>query len=120
MELLKEIAKQVFNLVAVLLMVFFIFLCGFAFAEAEACVKRSYLAKAEFKRNNPKPPAPCVEWWIDHIEPLDCGGADAPENMQWQCKPDAMAKDKWERIGCVDGARLFGRVIGRGQNIYIK
>lgn len=37
---------------------------------------------------------------VDHIEPLACGGADAPSNMQWQTKADAKAKDKWERKGC--------------------
>lgn len=37
---------------------------------------------------------------IDHIVPLDCGGADAPSNMQWQTIAEAKAKDAWERIGC--------------------
>jgi len=33
---------------------------------------------------------------IDHIVPLKRGGADNPENMQWQAKKDAVAKDRWE------------------------
>jgi hypothetical protein len=37
---------------------------------------------------------------IDHIKALACGGADAPENMQWQTREDAKAKDRWERKGC--------------------
>lgn len=37
---------------------------------------------------------------VDHVNPLACGGADAPSNMQWQTKAEAAAKDKTERIGC--------------------
>jgi len=37
---------------------------------------------------------------IDHIQPLACGGADTPSNMQWQTVAEAKAKDKTERIGC--------------------
>jgi hypothetical protein len=33
---------------------------------------------------------------IDHIVALHEGGADAPENMQWQTKAEALMKDKWE------------------------
>jgi hypothetical protein len=43
---------------------------------------------------------PCRGYIIDHIQALACGGADAPENMQWQTREDAKAKDKWERKGC--------------------
>ena len=37
---------------------------------------------------------------VDHIKPLACGGADAPNNMQWQTVAEAKAKDKTERTGC--------------------
>jgi hypothetical protein len=37
---------------------------------------------------------------VDHIEPLACGGADDPRNMQWQSVAAGKAKDRWERIGC--------------------
>lgn len=37
---------------------------------------------------------------VDHIQPLACGGLDAPSNMQWQTVAEAHAKDKIERIGC--------------------
>jgi hypothetical protein len=37
---------------------------------------------------------------IDHIVPLACGGADAPNNMQWQTIAAAKAKDRVERVGC--------------------
>ena len=43
---------------------------------------------------------PCPGYMIDHIKALACGGADAPENMQWQTREDAKAKDKWERRDC--------------------
>jgi hypothetical protein len=36
----------------------------------------------------------------DHIKALDCGGADAVHNLQWQTTADAKAKDKWERKEC--------------------
>lgn len=67
--------------------------------------KRSYAAKAEFRRLNPCPATglvkgPCAGYVIDHIKALACGGPDAPENMQWQTVADAKAKDRWERIGC--------------------
>jgi hypothetical protein len=33
---------------------------------------------------------------IDHVVPLKRGGADNAENMQWQTKAEAAAKDRWE------------------------
>ncbi len=33
---------------------------------------------------------------IDHVKPLECGGADSPGNMQWQTKAEAKAKDRTE------------------------
>ena len=66
---------------------------------------RSQKAKVIFKFTYPCPATQrtkgsCPGYIIDHINPLACGGADTPENMQWQTKSDAMAKDKWERKGC--------------------
>lgn len=43
---------------------------------------------------------PCKGYVIDHVNPLACGGADAPANLQWQTREEAKAKDKWERTGC--------------------
>jgi hypothetical protein len=37
---------------------------------------------------------------IDHIKALACGGADAVENLQWQTRADAKAKDRWELKEC--------------------
>ena len=33
---------------------------------------------------------------VDHIVPLECGGADSPSNMQWQTVAEARAKDRTE------------------------
>lgn len=72
---------------------------------AEARIKRSQSAKVEFKREHPCPSSgarkgPCKGYVIDHINPLACGGADAPSNMQYQTIAEGKAKDKWERKGC--------------------
>jgi len=37
---------------------------------------------------------------VDHVKALACGGADAPESMQWQTVAEGKAKDKWED-GCL-------------------
>ncbi len=65
-------------------------------------IKRSSRAKNTFKRQRPCPKTgkrtgPCPGYVIDHVKPLECGGADAPSNMQWQTTADARAKDKTER-----------------------
>ena len=66
---------------------------------------RSQKAKAIFKYSHPCPSTrrnsgSCPGYIIDHIKALACGGADSPENMQWQSKIEATDKDKWERNGC--------------------
>ena len=58
-----------------------------------------------FKQTHPCPAnarlkGSCPNYIIDHIKPLACGGADSSENMQWQTKAEAKAKDKLERKGC--------------------
>lgn len=65
-------------------------------------IKRSEAAKDAFRRRHPCPSTgksrgACPGYVIDHVKPLANGGADAPNNMQWQTKADAKAKDKWER-----------------------
>jgi hypothetical protein len=67
--------------------------------------RRSAKAKSQFKQLHPcpstgHPKGSCPGYIIDHIKPLACGGPDTPENMQWQTKADAKAKDKWERKDC--------------------
>jgi len=62
---------------------------------------RSASAVNAFKRLHPCPATgqargPCPGWIIDHVTPLCAGGADAPTNMQWQTRADALAKDRDE------------------------
>lgn len=66
---------------------------------------RSYKAKKAFKITHACPATgrykgSCPNYIIDHIKPLACDGLDNPDNMQWQTKADAKAKDKWESIAC--------------------
>jgi len=39
----------------------------------------------------------CNGYVVDHICPLVCCGLDAPQNMQWQTRAEAKAKDSWEQ-----------------------
>ena len=64
-------------------------------------IKRSVAAKRAFEREHPCPSTGktsgrCPGYVIDHVTPLQCGGADAPFNMQWQTTGDAKTKDKTE------------------------
>lgn len=38
----------------------------------------------------------CPGYVVDHIHPLKRGGADHPDNMQWQTRQEAREKDRWE------------------------
>jgi hypothetical protein len=72
---------------------------------AQAKIHRDPHARQEFKQLHPCPAngrarGACPGYVIDHVKPLACGGADRPDNMQWQTRGDAAAKDRWERIGC--------------------
>lgn len=71
---------------------------------------RSASIRNHFKQIHPCPATgarngPCPGYVIDHVKALACGGADSPENMQWQTIAEGKAKDRWERIGC---ATRFG------------
>ena len=64
-------------------------------------IKRSSAAKHSFERQHPCPSTGrtsgrCPGYVVDHVKPLECGGADAPSNMQWQTITDGKAKDKTE------------------------
>jgi len=68
-------------------------------------IKRSQASKDTFKFEHPCPSTgkssgACPGYVIDHVDPLACGGADAPFNMQWQTIAEGKAKDKWERKAC--------------------
>jgi hypothetical protein len=65
-------------------------------------IKRSSAAKNAFKRQHPCPSTGrssgnCPGYVVDHVNPLECGGADTPPNMQWQTTAAATAKDRTER-----------------------
>ena len=64
-------------------------------------IRRSAAAKHSFERQNPCPSTGrssgrCPGYVVDHVKPLECGGADAPSNMQWQTVAAGKAKDKTE------------------------
>jgi hypothetical protein len=65
-------------------------------------IKRSASAKHSFEREHPCPSTGrstgrCPGYVVDHVKPLECGGADAPSNMQWQTVAAGKAKDKTEK-----------------------
>lgn len=73
--------------------------------DADGKIKRSEKAKNDFKAAHPCPAhgkrsGACPGYVIDHIKPLACGGADNPENMQWQTVEAGKEKDSWERDHC--------------------
>jgi hypothetical protein len=64
-------------------------------------IKRNAGAKHTFEREHPCPSTgrtsgSCPGYVVDHVNPLECGGADAPSNMQWQTSVEAKAKDRTE------------------------
>ena len=64
-------------------------------------IARSGRARGEFKKSHPCPGTgktygSCPGYVVDHVIPLKRGGADAPNNMQWQTKEAAKQKDRWE------------------------
>jgi len=65
-------------------------------------IARSPAARSAFEREHPSPATgrnrgDCPGYVIDHVKPLECGGVDAPSNMQWQTVAEGKAKDKTER-----------------------
>ena len=70
-------------------------------------IKRSGAAKDAFKRQQPCPATGkstgrCPGYVIDHVQPLECGGADAPSNMQWQTTAEGKGKDKNRAVLSID------------------
>ena len=64
-------------------------------------IKRDPAARRSFQQSHPCPSTGktsggCPGYVVDHIRPLKRGGADSPDNMQWQSKAAAKAKDKVE------------------------
>lgn len=67
--------------------------------------ERSAAARYQFRKLNPCPATqsrhgPCPGYVMDHIIPLCAGGADHPDNMQWQTSEAAKLKDSEERKSC--------------------
>jgi hypothetical protein len=81
--------------------------------EALACPKhpRSQAAVRAFRRTHVCPTTglmssqPCPGYVVDHIVALACGGADSPDNMQYQTIAEGKVKDRVERLGCPPCAR---------------
>jgi len=81
-------------------------LCSTCSRDARHRIERSAAARSQFKTAHPCPSTgrrsgACPGYAVDHVKPLACGGANAPENMQWQGLAASKAKDKWERAGCM-------------------
>jgi 5-methylcytosine-specific restriction endonuclease McrA len=60
-------------------------------------IHRDRKQKAAFRRVNPCPSTgktrgACPGYEVDHRTPLACGGADAPDNMQWLTKKENRSK----------------------------
>jgi hypothetical protein len=55
----------------------------------DPAVKRQFMRQAGYPKGRPG-------HVVDHIIPLKRGGADHPDNMQWQTQEEARAKDKVE------------------------
>jgi hypothetical protein len=94
----------------------------FALIHSVEARERSQKAKDEFKYSHPCPSngnnhGSCAGYVIDHIKALACGGADSPENMQWQSIEEGKAKDKWERKGCELGRKSSNSNVDDGYHI---
>lgn len=69
--------------------------------DANGTIARSSRQKAAFRESHPCPSTgkhsgPCPGYVVDHKTALKHGGADTPQNMQWQSKDAARAKDQRE------------------------
>jgi hypothetical protein len=75
--------------------------CTACARDSRGRIKRDPEAARAFKQSHPCPATgrstgACPGYVIDHVKPLKRGGADKPENMQWQTKAEAKAKDRVE------------------------
>lgn len=90
-----------------------VFIALAVLASGSDATERSNAAKQAFVKAVPCPSTgrhtvSCKGYVIDHVKALDCGGDDAPWNMQWQTIAAAKAKDKWERNGPTCKHRTHG------------
>jgi hypothetical protein len=70
--------------------------CATCERDKDGRIKRSGKARAEFMRHTGYSKGR-PGYVVDHIIPLECGGADTPSNMQWQTALEAKLKDRTER-----------------------
>ena len=64
--------------------------------DAHGRIQRSEEARKQFMKQTGYPNGR-KGYVVDHVDPLECGGADAPSNMQWQTVAEAKIKDRTER-----------------------
>jgi hypothetical protein len=96
-------------MIAILLIIMFLFGAGIAQAEIACSPKRDCHGKiqrspaqvAAFKRTHPCPVngrtrGSCPGYIVDHIKALCVCGKDKPSNMQWQTIAEAKKKDRTE------------------------
>lgn len=74
--------------------------CAACARDKHGRIKRNPEAKRAFQKSHPCPATGkasggCRGYVVDHVVPLKRGGADS-QNMQWQTKAEAKAKDKTE------------------------
>ena len=67
-----------------------------AVRDSHGRIKRSAATRKEFIKDTGYPKGR-KGYVVDHIVPLECGGADSPSNMQWQTVQEAKIKDRTER-----------------------
>lgn len=80
-------------------------LLWFGMGDTQAEIVRDPAQVRAFRKAHPCPSTdlftgPCPGWVVDHTIPLCAGGADHPNNMQWQDRAAALQKDKLEWWVC--------------------
>ena len=77
--------------------------CASCERDANGRIKSDPAARRAFQQQHPCPGTgktigACPGYVVDHVVPLKRGGADSPENMQWQTVAEAKAKDRIESL----------------------
>ena len=82
-------------------------ICGEPLRDIYGTIVRSNTIRNDFQRIHPCPSTglsigACLGWAKDHVIPLNCGGCDSIENMQWlklsvKSCAGTECKDRWER-----------------------
>jgi len=69
--------------------------CATCARDSHGRILRDPAQRAAFERQT-RYPHGRKGYVVDHVIPLECGGLDAPSNMQWQTEAEARAKDATE------------------------